>query len=336
MATTSPGKRAKIQLLMEDGKSERAIAARLQMPKTTVHDVIQHIKSTGTSAAGRSSGRPRCTTSKTDAMIRRAATKDPLASSSQILNELPPDVNVSSRTIRRRLVDDFSLRSYRAALKPRLSQKNIRDRLKFCKAHKNWTVAMWRRVMFSDESQVKQFATHKVNVRRPPNTRYNARYVAPAVKHCPAIMIWGAITARGRAGIYLMPPGETIKAVNYLQIIKENVPIWLRTRNCDIFMHDGAPCHQAKIVKTWFQENSINVLAPWPGSSPDLNPIENCWVKLKAEVAKANSTSATTLKEAILEAWSQKITPDYCDSLVASMPRRIEAVLKAGGRHSRY
>ena len=124
----------------------------------------------------------------------------------------------------------------------------------------------------------KQFSPNKVTVRRPPNQRYNPRYTVPAVKHCPSVMIWGAITAKGPAGIHLMPSGETIKSCNYLEILKEKVPSWLSIKGCDIFMHDGAPCHQAKVVKTWLQDNGINVLAPWPGSSLDVNPIENCWV----------------------------------------------------------
>ena len=192
--------------------------------------------------------------------------------------------------------------------------------------------------MFSDETQIKQFNPNKCNVHHPANERYNPKYmyIFPAVKSCPSIMVWGAITANGRAGVHLVPKGETIIAEKYLQIIEEKVPRWLQIRNCRIFMHDGAPCHQGKQVKAWLAEHDVNVLSPWPGSSSDLNPIENCWVEMKKAVSLKNPTSLEDLRRAILEVWCTKISAEYCTSLVDSMPRRIEAVLKAGGKHTKY
>ena len=89
-------------------------------------------------------------------------------------------------------------------------------------------------------------------------------------------------------------------------------------------MHDGAPCHQAKMVKTWLQENGINVLAPWPGWSPDFKPIENCWVTIKSEVSKYNPRTVEDLNTAILQAWCHKITPEYCEALIVKNFSRVE------------
>ena len=51
-------------------------------------------------------------------------------------------------------------------------------------------------------------------------------------------------------------------------------------KSCTHFQHDGAPCHQTKAVKKWFENNGVEILGPWSGNSPDLNPIENYWVIL--------------------------------------------------------
>ena len=36
-------------------------------------------------------------------------------------------------------------------------------------------------------------------------------------------------------------------------------------------MHDGAPCHRAKIVSKFLKNMKIGIL-DWPGNSPDIKP----------------------------------------------------------------
>jgi len=102
-----------------------------------------------------------------------------------------------------------------------------------------------------------------------------------------------------------------------------------------IFMHDGAPCHRSKIVKKFLGENRVKTL-DWPGNSPDLNPIENLWAKMKDLVAEKQPSSGKALINTIKEVWVKEISTDYCSSLIASMPRRLQAVIKAHGGHTKY
>ena len=151
-------------------------------------------------------------------------------------------------------------------------------------------------------------------------------------------MIWGGggITATGRCGLHFVPPKETINAAKYLQIIQEKVPQFMFLKNTTILQQDGAPCHSAKSVKDWIASSTFELLNGWPGNSPDLNPIENCWVKVKSLVAQHNCSSRDELIEAVKRVWCQEIDEEYCRNLVNSMPRRIAACLANKGLCTKY
>lgn len=190
--------------------------------------------------------------------------------------------------------------------------------------------------MFSDEATFTQFQSKSCRVRRPPNQRFNARYVTPTVKKSPTVMVWASFSAAGRGGIWFMPRNTMINGQVYLSILQEKLPHHMGILNCTTFQHDGAPCHQTRAVSSWLRDSGIEVLGPWPGSSPDLNPIENMWTLIKQKVAEQAPTSEKDLIEVIKRVWVTEVSQQYCENLVTSMPRRIEAVLKSRGQYTKY
>ncbi|CAJ0956792.1 unnamed protein product [Ranitomeya imitator] len=94
-----------------------------------------------------------------------------------------------------------------------------------------------------------------------------------------------------------------------------------------LFQHDGAPCHKAKVITKWLMEQNIEILGPWPGNSPDLNPIENLWSIIKRRVDKQKPTNSGKMQALIMQEWTA-ISQDLVQKLIESMPGRIAEVLK--------
>ncbi len=101
-----------------------------------------------------------------------------------------------------------------------------------------------------------------------------------------------------------------------------------------IFQQDLAPAHTAKGTKSWFNDHGVTVL-DWPANSPDLNLIENLWGIVKRKMRNTRPNNADDLKAAIKAAWAS-ITPEQCHRLIASIPRRIDAVIQAKGVPTKY
>lgn len=68
-------------------------------------------------------------------------------------------------------------------------------------------------------------------------------------------------------------------------------------------MMDNMRSHHAKVVKNLLDEKHIQYLY-LPPYSPDYNPIENMWSKIKANMRKQKVRAATLLPEAIEKAFS--------------------------------
>jgi transposase len=86
-------------------------------------------------------------------------------------------------------------------------------------------------------------------------------------------------------------------------------PSWV-SMDGPLFLQDGAPCHASKCIKAFLAQQDFQVI-DWPGNSPDLNPIENCWNHLKNMLKKKDTSSVPKLISAIKELWTQELTIDY-------------------------
>ena len=161
------------------------------------------------------------------------------------------------------------------------------------------------------------------------------------------MMVQGAIGGEAKKSDLIIMLRDEISlgggytAASYRETLEEGLlPIY----NGETFMQDNAPIYTAGSTTTWLADIGIYVLPNWPLYSPDLNYIEHIWYHLKDRLNKAaphleGITDKERQKEVILEwlprVWAE-LSDELIDSLVESMPRRIQAVIDADGWQTRY
>ena len=118
--------------------------------------------------------------------------------------------------------------------------------------------------------------------------------------------------------------GTTMNGAKHAELLKDKLPTHMAIHQSLIFMHDGAPCHQLKIVKQFLTENHIKIL-DWPRNSADLSLIENLLFKIKDLVSQKHPGSSSELVKVIKEGWVKEISGKYCESFIYSMPQQLQA-----------
>lgn len=159
-------------------------------------------------------------------------------------------------------------------------------------------------------------------------------------------MFWGAIRY-GLISELILCDGDPeskrggVTARVYKEILEEELPKLIEPHV--IFMQDNASIHTSRLLREWLAEQRFQVL-DWPPYSPDLNPIENLWSLLKEEILKRypelatmpkNNQAMQRLCKAATAVWLD-FGLDLVNSLMDSMPRRIEAARQAKGWYTKY
>lgn len=84
-----------------------------------------------------------------------------------------------------------------------------------------------------------------------------------------------------------------------------------------LFMHDNAKPHASRHTAEEMTARGITVI-PWPPYSPDLNPIEKVWNKMKDYLQQKwpqVSTSYDVNRRRVTEAWNEVGRPFLRDQI---------------------
>ncbi len=132
----------------------------------------------------------------------------------------------------------------------------LQRRLTWAKEKKNWTVAQWSKVLFSDESKFCiSFGNQGPRVWTKGGEVHSQSCLKSSVKFPQSVMIWGAVSSAGVGPLCFLKTNVT--APVYQEILEHFMLLSADHLFKDdfIFQQDLAPAHTAKSTKSW--------LRPW-------------------------------------------------------------------------
>jgi len=316
--------------LINKGLSQRKVADQLQISRGGVRNIMKKFKSSGIIADVPKTGRPRKLSVKKQRLIIIKSKLNPRWTANMLRSDGNINHLVSVDTVKR-ILRRAKLFGRVAVKKPFLSKINKIKRLKWCREKQSWSSVNWKRIIFSDESKIELHSKSRQYVRRQVGSGLRPSMVQTTKKFSPYVMVWGAVRADGKRALAFCD--ENVNQHFYQQLLRENLPSIYSIRY--FFQQDGAKAHTATSTIDFLQANQIRQLQNWPPQSPDLSIIENLWDILKQKVRRRNCRNIFELKSTILDEWNN-ISNDEILNLYESIPRRIRAVIRAGGSNTKY
>lgn len=340
--------RGQVHALRQSGLSYAKISRQTSIAYVTVRETCIKAEERGNYKELPKSGRPRKLSERAENALARAsrsgreARRIPFAELGQ--NTLPPHCpRVSGATVSR-VLKRHNLKREWESIKCKLNDAKAAARLQWALAHRDWSVDQWMKVCWLDESSISCYSdAGRQHATRLPQERYHKDCVKEeGTDKRISVMVWGCFIGGQRGPLKIFE--GTTRAVTYLPVLQEHLPGFMTSQGSTVFMQDNSRVHTANIVKDWLQEQDFEVFT-WPATSPDMNPIEHVWRRLKALFGEHHPEIrySTRGEEAVKDAMQQvlpelweMIDSDFLESLARSMPRRIRAVIEARGWYTKY
>ncbi len=234
-------------------------------------------------------GRKTCTTNRENCSLMRIVKQNWFRNLGELHKEwTEAGVNASRATTHKR-VKEFGYSCHQR-------------RLTWAMEKKNWTVAQWSKVLFSDESKFCiSFGNQGPRVWRKGGEAHSSSGFKSSVKFPQSVMTWGAMSS---AHVGLLCFLKTNVTAPVYQDILEHFMLPSADqlfKDADfIFQQDLAPAHIVKSTKSWLNDHGVGVL-DWPANSPDLNPTENLWGIVKRKIRIKRPKNADELKVTVKE-----------------------------------
>ena len=124
----------------------------------------------------------------------------------------------------------------------------------------------------------------------------------------------------------------------YVDILESSLLPFIREvfpPNGHKLMQDNDPKHASNFARVWMARNGVN----WwktPPESPDLNPIENLWHKLKEFIRReVKPTTKEELMDGIRKFW-QSVDVAKCSKYINHLYKVMPKVIEVDGQATGY
>ncbi len=196
-----------------------------------------------TESVNRKCGRKRCTTNRENRSLMRIVKQNRFENLGELHKEWTETGVKASRATTHRRVN-------------KLGYSCRQRRLTWSKEKKNWTVAQWSKVLFSDESKFCiSFGNQGPRVWRKGGEAYSPSCLRSSVKFPQSVMIWGAMSSAGVGPLCFLKTNVT--APVYQESLEHYIlPSADQLFEDDdfIFQQDLARAHTAKSTKSWLND----------------------------------------------------------------------------------
>jgi transposase len=218
---------------------------------------------------------------------------------------------------------------------------DIKDlRLEWAQQHVNWEPWQWWRILWSDETWVTGGRHRRRWVTRKAGEELDPTCVIDKVPKKRGWMFWACFSGQSKGpSLFWEKEWKSINKERYCERIVPLMHGWL-TLNPDLqFMQNSALGHAAGYTLNELQERGITPIC-WPPYSPDLNPIEEIWNRMKDYIEAhyppgGRQRTYDELRRIVNEAWDS-ITPEDFREVIGTMRDRCQAVIDAQGGHTKY